>query len=281
MTKVKYTNIGSIIMMTILFAAFTMINSGCGNESVLTEPEDMDEAYPMNPESAPDWKDTIPEPVVDPGSDGKDIIPPSVDTSIEVIEVEAGQTFSFSLESNPSTGYSWQAQFDSEFLKLVESVFVEGSSGLIGAPGHESFKFLALKEGQVDIKMIYKRSWEPDHIDEQIKVINIVPIVPAGNPDDAKAQTVDTKVGETFTISLKSNPTTGFSWQPEFDSDFLKLVSKDYRSDSTLPGSPGVEFFEFEAIKQGEVKVKMIYKRPWEPRSLEEQVILIDIAPTN
>lgn len=278
MIKVKYTHIGSIIMMTILFAAFSLINSGCGNESVLTEPEDMDEAYPMNPESAPDWKDTIPEPVVDPGSHGEDIIPPPVETSTEVIEVEAGQTFGFSLESNPSTGYSWQAQFDSEFVKLVESVFVEGSSGLIGAPGHESFKFLALKEGQVDIKMIYKRVWEPDHIDEQIKVINIVP---AGNPDNAKAQTVDTKVGQTFTISLKSNPTTGFSWHPEFDSEFLKLVGKDFRSDSTLPGSPGVEFFEFEAVKQGEVKVKMTYKRPWEPRSLEEQVVLIDIAPAN
>lgn len=278
MNKVKYTHIGSIIMMTILFAAFTIINSGCSNESVLTEPEDIEE-HSMNPESAPDWKDTIPEPVVDPGSDGKDIIPqPPVDTSIEVIEVEAGQTFGFSLESNPTTGYSWQVQFDSEFLKLVESVFVEGTSGLIGAPGHESFKFLALKEGQVDIKMIYKRSWEPDHIDEQIKVVNIVP---AGNPDNAKAQTVNTKVGETFTISLKSNPTTGFSWQPEFDSGFLKLVSKNYESDSTLPGSPGVEFFEFEAIKQGEVKVKMIYKRPWEPRSLEEQVTLVYIAPTN
>jgi|GEM_PF-1299806 len=278
MSKVKYTHIGSIIMMTILFAAFTIINSGCSNESVLTEPEDIEE-HSMNPESAPDWKDTIPEPVVDPGSDGKDIIPqPPVDTSIEVIEVEAGQTFGFSLESNPTTGYSWQVQFDSEFLKLVESVFVEGTSGLIGAPGHESFKFLALKEGQVDIKMIYKRSWEPDHIDEQIKVVNIVP---AGNPDNAKAQTVNTKVGETFTISLKSNPTTGFSWQPEFDSGFLKLVSKNYESDSTLPGSPGVEFFEFEAIKQGEVKVKMIYKRPWEPRSLEEQVTLVYIAPTN
>ncbi len=279
MSKVRYTHIGSIIMMTILFAAFAMINSGCSNEPVLTEPENMDEAYPMNPESAPDWEDIIPEPVVDPGSDGKDVIPPPpVEAGIEVIEVEVGHTFGFSLESNPSTGYAWQAQFDSEFLKLVESEFVEASSGLIGAPGYESFKFLALKEGQVDIKLVYKRAWEADHINEQIKVVNIVP---AGNPKNAEAQTVNTRVGETFTISLKSNPTTGFSWQPEFDSEFLKLVGKDFRSDSTLPGSPGVEFFEFEAIKQGEVKVKMIYKRPWEPRSLEEQVALVYIAPAN
>ena len=278
MIKVKHMNIGPIIVMTILFAAFAVINSGCSNEPILTEPEDTGEASSMNPGSAPDWKDMIPEPVVDPGSDGKDIIPPTEETSVEVIEVEVGQTFGFSLESNPSTGYSWQAQFEEEFVKLVESEFVEGSSGLIGAPGHEYFKFMALKEGQADIKMIYKRVWETDYIDEQIKVVNIVS---AGNPDNAKAQTVNTNVGETFTISLKSNPTTGFSWHPEFDSELLKLVSKDFRSDSTLPGSPGVEFFEFEAIKQGQVKVKMIYKRPWEPRSLEEQVILIDIAPTN
>ncbi|TEU04426.1 MAG: hypothetical protein E3J24_01435 [Dehalococcoidia bacterium] len=32
-------------------------------------------------------------------------------------------SFLLSLESNPTTGYAWQAQFDDELFELVESKF--------------------------------------------------------------------------------------------------------------------------------------------------------------
>lgn len=61
----------------------------------------------------------------------------------EAMMVEVGDSFLLSLESNPTTGYAWQAQFDDELFELVESKF-ESSSEDIGAGGVESFEFRTL-----------------------------------------------------------------------------------------------------------------------------------------
>jgi len=103
--------------------------------------------------------------------------------------------------------------------------------------------------------------------------------VPEGNvmQDDTSGPTV-AEVGETFTISLESNPTTGYSWQAEFDAESLELVSEDFSSDSTLLGAGGVQKFEFRALKQGQFQVTMIYKRPWENESIDTKVIDVKIV---
>jgi hypothetical protein len=37
-------------------------------------------------------------------------------------------------------------------------------------------------------------------------------------------QTIEIKVGQRFIIALDENPTTGYTWQEEFDDSFLELV---------------------------------------------------------
>jgi len=86
------------------------------------------------------------------------------------------------------------------------------------------------------------------------------------------------EVGEIFTISLESNPTTGYSWQAEFDAEFLELVSEDFSSNSTLLGAGGVQKFEFRALKQGQLQVTMLYKRPWEDEPIDTKVIDVKIT---
>ena len=98
-----------------------------------------------------------------------------------------------------------------------------------------------------------------------------------GQDDTSGAETVS--VGETFIISLESNPTTGYSWQAEFDTESLELVDEDFASDSTLIGAGGVQTFEFLALKQGQVDVTMIYKRLWEAESIDKKIIPIEIVP--
>ncbi len=90
----------------------------------------------------------------------------------EAIVVEVGSSFILSLDSNPTTGYAWQAQFDDQLLRLVETNF-EPSSEAIGAGGVESFEFRALKEGDTEITMVYKRSWEEGYIEKVIFSVNI------------------------------------------------------------------------------------------------------------
>lgn len=92
----------------------------------------------------------------------------------ELTVTEVGKTFIFSLESNPTTGYSWQAEFDLEYLELINKEFVIDSKA-IGAPGVEKYEFLALKQGQTEVTMIYKRPWESDFIDKQICPVKITP----------------------------------------------------------------------------------------------------------
>jgi inhibitor of cysteine peptidase len=78
------------------------------------------------------------------------------------IDAAVGEEFVIALDSDPSTGYSWQPTYDTTLLLLEERVFqqAEGSGGLVGARGTESFRFKALHGAITDITLVYKRPWE-------------------------------------------------------------------------------------------------------------------------
>jgi len=77
----------------------------------------------------------------------------------DTIKVKKGDAFSISLESNPTTGYSWQPQFDSNYVQLVDSDYVPSQPNLIGGGGKETFDFLALSSGTTEITFSYMRPW--------------------------------------------------------------------------------------------------------------------------
>lgn len=62
--------------------------------------------------------------------------------------------------STGSTGYSWTAQFDENFLKLDKSYYEKPESKLLGAPGKQIFMFVPIKPGNTVIEMRLKRPWE-------------------------------------------------------------------------------------------------------------------------
>ncbi|MFW6126174.1 MAG: protease inhibitor I42 family protein [Chloroflexota bacterium] len=90
----------------------------------------------------------------------------------EIFSVDAGETFTISLESNPSTGYGWTAHFDGQMLELV-AVDYEASSELIGAGGIETFEFGALQEGDTTIVMVYERTWEEGYLQRAVYRVSI------------------------------------------------------------------------------------------------------------
>lgn len=77
-------------------------------------------------------------------------------------------------------------------------------------------------------------------------------------------------VGSEVVVTLCSNPTTGFEWEPAVISDeaVLKQVSHEYIGPESEPppppGTPGQEVWTFEALKEGTSTVSMEYSRPWE-----------------
>lgn len=81
------------------------------------------------------------------------------------VEVKKGQTLVISLESNPSTGYSWDVmEIDESILKQDgESEFISSQSGdIVGAGGVELLRFETTGVGITYLELGYRRVWEED-----------------------------------------------------------------------------------------------------------------------
>ena len=82
----------------------------------------------------------------------------------KVVRAAVGNLIVISLQSNPSTGYNWELRdFDygvADFYKS-ETVAPEGGNVLFGAPTKTIVTLQAVKPGSQDIKLVYRRSWEP------------------------------------------------------------------------------------------------------------------------
>lgn len=71
------------------------------------------------------------------------------------------QTVSIALESNPTTGYSWQIEQSEELFK-VESTYAENehAEGMVGIGGTETFTLTPLKSGKNEVTLTFARPWE-------------------------------------------------------------------------------------------------------------------------
>ena len=76
--------------------------------------------------------------------------------------VMVNSKFAIALGSNPTTGYSWTAKFDPDYIQLVNSTYLPYPTrhGIVGSGGIEIFIFKAIKPGKTVITMQYQRPWE-------------------------------------------------------------------------------------------------------------------------
>jgi inhibitor of cysteine peptidase len=76
------------------------------------------------------------------------------------------------------------------------------------------------------------------------------------------------KEGDIFSIKLRGNPTTGYSWQlSSADKSILNLIEKKFipeKKKKNIVGSGGTDIFIFEAVGSGKTDLKLIYARSWE-----------------
>lgn len=84
----------------------------------------------------------------------------------------------------------------------------------------------------------------------------------------ADSNFITAKSGEIFSITLESNPTTGYSWSIEEPlPEILQKVSNEYKPDDTygdIVGSGGHEIWTFKAISKGNTTLTFQYSRHWE-----------------
>jgi inhibitor of cysteine peptidase len=91
----------------------------------------------------------------------------------EVITIRKGKEFSISLESNPTSGFSWFPCFEDSAIKLISHKFQPLVSNVAGGSGKEFFVFVGLRSGTTSLRLSYKRSWEQQIAIEKNFVIKI------------------------------------------------------------------------------------------------------------
>jgi predicted secreted protein len=82
----------------------------------------------------------------------------------EPIHASVGKTFTITLEANLTTSYSWRlaVPLDASILKQVGNIYQQPTSGNMGAPGNEVWKFEAVGKGVTEIVFEYARPFEKD-----------------------------------------------------------------------------------------------------------------------
>ena len=97
-------------------------------------------------------------------------------------------------------------------------------------------------------------------------------------PDDNGSE-LSLNQDQVFAVTLESNPTTGYSWQPGFDRQYLEQLGEaDFDPDSDLVGAGGAESFRFKALEPGTTTLTLNYMRPWEENVDPEEVFTITVT---
>ena len=97
------------------------------------------------------------------------------------------------------------------------------------------------------------------------------------------ADIIQAHVGQTFTIALRANRTTGFSWQlAQPPGDGVKVLGSACEERSSLIGGGGQELWLFSAVAAGSASIALRYVRPFAKGSAQMERALtfrVEILP--
>jgi inhibitor of cysteine peptidase len=189
------------------------------------------------------------------------------------IAVAVGQEFTIELESNASTGYSWQLTGPlSPAVVKVSNKYVPGPNAdkLAGAPGTEKWVFKGVSAGDAVILMQYM---PPGTGGQPGDTVNISVTVggTAAPTSSMKTYTkadknITVKAGQEFAIVLDSNPTTGYTWNITGPlSPAVVKVSNTYTpgpNAQKLEGAGGTDKWVFKGVSAGDALIQMEYLPP-------------------
>ncbi len=83
--------------------------------------------------------------------------------------------------------------------------------------------------------------------------------------------------GQTFSLKLTENPSTGYSWQLHL-SKGLKLVSDEYTPGSSgALGASGTHVWTIKAVKNGYQQVNAVHKRPSEKTTPQDKTFRVGV----
>ncbi len=88
----------------------------------------------------------------------------------QAIQVKSGDEFVIALESNPTTGYSWEESSDSAMVELLKTDYKpdDADEGVTGSGGTDHFTYKALQAGETKIELTYGQHWDGGDVEEPL-----------------------------------------------------------------------------------------------------------------
>ncbi|HAS04754.1 MAG TPA: hypothetical protein DCR71_03195 [Dehalococcoidia bacterium] len=93
----------------------------------------------------------------------------------DTIEAAVNGEFVISLDSNPTTGYSWKASYEESEFELISDEYeqYETEQMMTGVGGTQYLRFKALKAGNFEITLDYQRSWEGEPAERMVFSVEV------------------------------------------------------------------------------------------------------------
>jgi inhibitor of cysteine peptidase len=92
---------------------------------------------------------------------------------------------------------------------------------------------------------------------------------------------VELATGGTLTITLESNPTTGFRWELAriSEGDVMELTGNEFKgAENGLVGAGGKEVWTFKALAPGKSTITLEYSRPWAGGEKADQTFEVTVV---
>lgn len=90
------------------------------------------------------------------------------------VGLEVGDILEVVLPANPSTGYAWEAGFyNQSVLKPYGKPEFYSTSTNLGAEETQKLHMEAIGEGETDLVLVYRRSFENERVDQQTFKVHV------------------------------------------------------------------------------------------------------------
>lgn len=215
----------------------------------------------------------------------------SVQLEEHVNSVAWGQPLLVTLFENPTTGYQWIFEISQEeILEFHQQEFIEWKERSkdeeqpVGVGRYAQWEFRSLNPGFSQIRFFYVRSWEEPLKPVDVRVFNVEVLDQPGVQIfiDLEEKTNELTVGQTMSVVLEENPTTGYQWIFEvsdeqnlsFTGEHVKVPPKE-----GLAGAPRTMQWDFEALEPGCYWIHFRYYRSWEGQdhAIDERVYVVHV----
>jgi inhibitor of cysteine peptidase len=96
----------------------------------------------------------------------------------------------------------------------------------------------------------------------------------------ANGKTVHLQEGDTLRVSLRGNPSTGYTWQvAKVDRTVLKpALYSTFKADARRPGAGGTETRRFTALKAGTTRLKLVEKQSGSGRVAKTFLVTVAVG---